>query len=308
MGDLTAAARHAAEETQAIDAAFQERVRRNYEVLSEAVSLMGKVAAAETPEPAVRAPPVAVPQSQAIRPAVAAPAVEIAARAARAADDIRAAAYAEPRVAAGGGGVSFSFTAAPAPSAAPPISAAGAGLRPRLKLTPTPADRAIKTVFGADSAARRPSQRDQLPGEAVRDEADEWTWKDLLSSIEEAPIDEDSLADQLIAEIEALGVDAGALLPRARIDEIAAALQTGDASGAREVVRRLAPAAVRRLSRRVLTDKLLRAQAARYVRRYEDLIHDSATRDREGFMTAALLGSEPGRAFLLLDAAVGDLH
>jgi hypothetical protein len=70
----------------------------------------------------------------------------------------------------------------------------------------------------------------------------------------------------------------------------------------------LAPGAVRRLSRRVQTDQVLRAHADRYVRRYEDLIHDSAKRDREGFMTAALLGSEPGRAFLLFDAAVGELH
>ena len=37
LDDLLASARRAAEETQAIDAAFQERVRRNYEMLSEAV-------------------------------------------------------------------------------------------------------------------------------------------------------------------------------------------------------------------------------------------------------------------------------
>src|SRR3712207_6941968 len=52
----------------------------------------------------------------------------------------------------------------------------------------------------------------------------------------------------------ALGIDAAALLPRTRLDEIGAVLQAGDAGGAREVVRRLAPAAVRRLSRRVLTE------------------------------------------------------
>ena len=42
--DLMDQARRTAEETQAIDAAFQERVSRNYEMLSEAVRLMGSVA------------------------------------------------------------------------------------------------------------------------------------------------------------------------------------------------------------------------------------------------------------------------
>jgi hypothetical protein len=97
-------------------------------------------------------------------------------------------------------------------------------------------------------------------------------------------------------------------LPSRQIDEIAAALHSGDNSGARELVRRLAPSAIRRLSRRVLTDKVLKSQTDRYVRRYEGLVVDSAKRDRDGFMTAALLETDPGRAFLLLDAAVGDLH
>ncbi len=44
MDDLLSAARRAAEETQTIDAAFQERVRRNYDMLSEAVKVMGVAA------------------------------------------------------------------------------------------------------------------------------------------------------------------------------------------------------------------------------------------------------------------------
>ncbi len=120
--------------------------------------------------------------------------------------------------------------------------------------------------------------------------------------------DDDALAERLIGEIGALGVDAAALLSRAKIEEIAGVLRTGDSGAARDAVRRLAPAAVRRLSRRVLTDKQLRAEADRYVRRYEERLADSARRDRDGFMLTALLSSDSGRAFLLLDAAVGDLH
>ena len=56
MDALMDSARKAAEETQSIDAAFQDRVRRNYDMLSEAVRLMGVVAgAASTTAPPPRA-------------------------------------------------------------------------------------------------------------------------------------------------------------------------------------------------------------------------------------------------------------
>ena len=159
----------------------------------------------------------------------------------------------------------------------------------------------------APAKARAP-EAEPAPSAASPPKDGGWTWKDLLSSIDEPPIDDEVLAERLISEIEALGLDAAALLPLTRIDEIAAVMQSGDTDGVRAVVRTLAPGAVRRLSRRVLTDKVLRSHADRYVRRYEDLLHDSQRRDREGFMTAALLGSGPGRAFLLFNAAVGELH
>jgi hypothetical protein len=46
MDELMGQARRTAEEAQAIDAAFQDRVRRNFEMLSEAVRLMGTAASA----------------------------------------------------------------------------------------------------------------------------------------------------------------------------------------------------------------------------------------------------------------------
>ncbi|HEX5263120.1 MAG TPA: polar localization protein TipN, partial [Phenylobacterium sp.] len=100
--------------------------------------------------------------------------------------------------------------------------------------------------------------------------------------------------------------DPAKLLPKARIDEIAAAVQTGDLDGAREVVKRLAPAAIRRLSRRLATDEAIRRQAQVYVRRHQTLADDAAVRDPEGFVMASLLGDEAGRLYLLLDAAAGD--
>ena len=103
-----------------------------------------------------------------------------------------------------------------------------------------------------------------------------------------------------------MGILPAKLLPKARIDEIAAAVQTGDGEGAREVVKRLAPAAVRRISRNLAADEPMRRQAQVYVRRYQTLVEDTAVRDPEGFLMANLLGDDAGRLYLLLDAAVDD--
>jgi hypothetical protein len=83
-------------------------------------------------------------------------------------------------------------------------------------------------------------------------------------------------------------------------------VQTGDVHGAREVVRRLAPAATRRIARRLASDDGVRRQAQVYIRRYQTLVDDAMVRDPEGFLMATLLGDDAGRLFLLLDAAAGD--
>jgi hypothetical protein len=38
------------------------------------------------------------------------------------------------------------------------------------------------------------------------------------------------------------------------------------------------------------------------------LLDEAARKDHEGYRAAALLNSDPGRAFLLIDAAIGDLN
>jgi len=72
------------------------------------------------------------------------------------------------------------------------------------------------------------------------------------------------------------------------------------------VVKRIAPAAVRRLSRRVLAERPLRGHADRYIRRYETALNE-ALQGKGGQSFAALLGTDGGRAFLLFDAAIGEL-
>jgi hypothetical protein len=288
MDDLMAQARRTAEEAQAIDAAFQDRVRRNFEMLSEAVKLMG-VAAVAAPAPVI--PLTIAPASRPappVRKAKAAPPPEIE-------DD-------EPET------LELATPVEPA-AAAPPAGAELAdriGLRNRIRLTPTATDREFSAVFeaaGGPPAAAAPTG----DGEEGEDGGETWTWKDLLASLDGADGDGERLEDMLAAELARMGVDPAKLLPTARIEEIAAALQTGDQDGGREVVRKLAPAATRRIARRLFTDDDVKRRTGVYVRRYKTLVDDAVARDASGHALAGLLGAEAGRVFLLLDAAAGDM-
>ena len=264
---LRLAARQTAEETAAIDQAFQERVRRNYDMLSEAVSRMG-VAGAAAPQ---QAPASRGAAGLARPPAPAAP--------------------------------------APPPPVAPPANEPSAdeiGLRPRLRLTPTATDDEFRSIFdtaGGRTAAPPPAQ----PPPEQAEPPGGWSWRNMLSGLESAAPGDAALGEKMAAEILAMGIDPSALLPRGRIDEIAATIQTHDGEGAREVVKKLAPAAIRRLVRRLFSDAALRADADRFLRRYAGMMDEAADQDREGFLVAALLSSDAGRAYLLLDAASGDL-
>jgi hypothetical protein len=286
---LTAQARRTAQEAQAIDAAFQDRARRNFEMLSEAVRLMGLSASL----PMAPAPPPEPPAPRAARPAPTARVVE---------PPPQAPPGPPPSFAVeDGGDLDLDDLMEPAPVREPIAApAADPGLRPRLKLTPTATDAEFASVF--EAAGGVAAEPPELPHEG-----ESWTWKDLLASIDGADAEGERLQDILGDELTRMGVEPAKLLPKARIDEIAAAVQTGDIDGAREVVKRLAPAATRRISRRLVTDEAIKRQVQVYVRRYQTLVDDAVVRDPEGFLMATLLGDEAGRLYLLLDAAAGDL-
>jgi hypothetical protein len=252
---LIASAKTAASELEQIDSAFQERVKRNYEMLSEAVRLMGVLGG----NAATRA---AMPSSPRPQPA-APPPLPLRTRTERAAP--------------------------PAPSE----DDEDLGLRPRLKLTP------------ASAAAEDEDEEDA--GKPPPENDPDLSWSELVAALDENDADDPELERTLIAQIDALGIDAQALIPRRRLDEIARLYEGGDAMGGREAIHRLAPAGVRKLSRRILSDKLLRAQAERLIDRYTELLRGVARRGGEGLTAAGLLGSDAGRAFLLLDAALSDL-
>jgi hypothetical protein len=291
MDDLMAQARRTAEEAQAIDAAFQDRVRRNFEMLSEAVKLMG-VAAVAAPAPAT---PVPLRPAPPARKAKVAPPPEIEIE-----DEDE-----EPETLE----LATPVTTTEAPQAAPPAGAELAdriGLRNRIRLTPTATDREFSAVFEA-AGGPSPPAAPAGDGEDGEEGGETWTWKDLLASLDGADGEGERLEDVLAAELTHMGVDPAKLLPSGRIEEIAAALQTGDQDGGREVVRKLAPAATRRIARRLFTDDDVKRRTGVYVRRYKTLVDDAIGRDPSGHALAGLLGAEAGRVFLLLDAAAGDM-
>ncbi len=360
--ELQGAARRAAAETEAIESQLQERVRRNYQTLSEAVRLMGVLAAppdaapspAPIPEPIAEPPPAVHPvleetvieaEAEAFGaepgPVIEEPQeVDLAIIAVQrdAADD----AEAEPADAA-----LFEPSEEPVTTPEPPettaygLSVADAGLRPRLRYFDDegvpeddglgPAVMALRTsarspaaTNDADEALFEPVTDDTAldaagvePGPEIAEGADEALFEPetpradepsastLLetASGDDALDDEEALADRLATELLHMSVDPERLLPRARVEEISRQVHAGEREAARGVVLRLAPAAVRRLSRRLATDPALRADSARFVQRYAELLGDASRKDGAGYMTATLMASEAGRVWLLFDAA-----
>ena len=264
LAALSAASRKAADDTEVLESGFQDRVRRNYEMLTEAVRVMG-VVSGDTPASRRREPLLgaAAPETPRYKP-----------RAVEATPEVRPA------------------------SAAKVADERGFGLRGRLRLEPTevpPApvkDEPLDWSDLADEEAHEPPLELDAPAPAPAPVA--------------APVDASALADRITAAIRRMGVDPNALLPRPRIEEAARALSLQEPDRARQIVRRVAPAAVRSVSRRILADADLRADADAYVRAFGQEMQDHARRG-DAHDVQARLATDEGRAFMLLDAAIGDL-
>ncbi len=254
LAALAAASRKAAEDTEALDAGFQERVRRNYDMLTEAVRLMGVVSGDGGGTAMRRREPVP-------EPTPAATTVD-----------------AEPR-----------------PTAPEPERERGFGLRGRLRLAPAANDKAAR--------AASPAQ-DKLDWADLVDAGPDESPLNLDTPV--MPADSEALSDRITAAIRRMGVDPNALLPRSRVEEAASAFAERDPDRARQIVRRVAPAAVRSVSRRVMGDPELRDDAERYVRGFAARLAEQAGFDGSAAVLG-LLATDAGRAFMLLDAAVGDL-
>lgn len=273
LSALTAASRKAAEDTEALDAGFQDRVRRNYEMLTEAVRLMGVVSAEGGARRRAAAAPAPAPEPEPVRPA-------------------------------------------PAASGLVSGIASGLGLRGRIRPEAMPE---------SDPAPAPAAQPSPAPVEAPAPEriGDALSWRDLappeqatapattaapleLNAAIGTPEEIDALAGRVTSAIRRMGVDPNALLPRPRVEEAAQAFAGHDPARARQIVRRVAPAAVRSVSRRVMGDEALRMDAESYVRAFAHGLKIQAERGNAEDVQMRLATDE-GRAFMLLDAAVGDL-
>ena len=310
---MTAAAKRAAIETEAIDDAFQTRVKRNYDMLTEAVRLMGVISGEQ---PLNSANPEAADQrprdrdyGRGFAPRSAAPA-------------LRTQPTSQPQ------SMPQSPAQAPAPQAPPPQAPAPQAAASRLRLSSVSETR--------PSPGPQPATAPQTPAPAVRAPSgnrnpDGWSWRDLLGGMDaggnptsradtsvqsyepntapQPPLDPefDSLDDLMIGEVTAMGVDAAALLSRSRIDETIAAIMAEDNEGARMVIRRVAPAAIRRLSRRLFSDGTLRQNANTFATYYDQQINMALMSKDPSRALADVLATDPGRAYLLLDAAISDL-
>ena len=285
MDGLLDQARRTAEETQAIDAAFQDRVRRNFDMLSEAVKMMGSVAVAggaQTPAPSPAPAPAPAP--------------------------LRSAALSPP---------------APAPAPAPVDE--DETPRRRLRLTPARpvSDETFSEIFEAaggppealgglrpEAPAPAPARPAAPTAGRTPPAAGGWTWRDLLSTVDangqRTGPDAESM-DFLADEIRALGIDPTVLLPITRVDELSTMISDGQGDLARETVRRLAPAATRKLSRRLREEPRMRRSVMDFLARYQTEIETATRRDRSGREVGALLSTEAGRLYLLAEAAAGDI-
>ncbi len=287
LSAMTAAARKAALETEAVDSAFQERVKRNYDMLTEAVRLMGVISG----EQPLSGGTQDRDYGRSVAPRQAAPAM--------------------PRP--------VPPTPQPAPQPAPQA------VQPRttapLRLSPLGSETRPATV----QQPRTPSPSGSRAGES-----NGWSWRDLLNGMDSAgnptqapqatpvqrsqpapqpPVDADfdNLDDLMVGEVSAMGVDAAALLSRTRIDEMITSIIAEDNEGARNMVRRVAPAAIRRLSRRLLSDPVLRQQANDFATAYDEQINIALMSKDVSRSLQEVLSNDRGRAYLLVDAAIADL-
>ncbi len=297
---MTAAAKKAALETEAVDQAFQERVRRNYDMLTEAVRLMG-VISGDSPLSSV---PMDAPIRDYGRPA----------------QPINTQPRQQPAPQA-----SYS----PPPMAAPPLrpatpSASSSAQRLRLSSAETRSSPGPQPSSQSFAQPRQPlpqaSPQPSPQSAASRAPDGGWSWRELLGGMEgrEAPTtpssapqpppdrDFDALDAVMIGEVNAMGVDAAALLSRTRIEETISAIMAENNEGARQVVRRVAPAAIRRLGRRLAQDHGLRQQANEFVSFYDQQLNIALMSKDVSRSLQEVLANDTGRAYLLLDAALSE--
>lgn len=282
---MTAAARQAAQETDSIDLAFQERVRRNYEMLSESARLMGVISGGQPLGGARSERTIERPMERPIE---------------KPRPTLRQEQRQEPR--------QEPFRSEKS-VAEPPQD------RPRLRLSPIDEP--------APFAPKLPESREAKDG-------DNWSWREVFSGMDapdrgerqetherlyeddNAPLPpHDPEFDQdeslIMDEIRDMNVDLTALMGRSRLEDIIVSIVADENDGARAQVKRMAPSIVRRLGRRLTADETLRHHVSGFVGEFDRQINIALMSKNAAVALMELLGTDLGRAYLLYDAAIGDL-
>ena len=292
LAGLNAAARSAADEAEEIDAAFQARIRQNYELLSDFMLRMGAAAdsrggALDVPSPFAAEAPAArqtTAQPMATPPETAPEAKpEAAPDAARPGDDSAAA---EPESTAKPRKISFA--------------------RAQIKAQEEARKRAQEQQAGADGKAAEPSPK-----------AQGWRWKDVLSEMDlakdqrpqaPAPTPVDAAApdplDRLATLFRIHDIDPRALFNSQVYRSLAHARLVGGAQAMRDIVRMEAPDEIRALSDAFADDASLKDAAESFAADLRGKI-DRAAGQRSQAHLETYLRTGDGPAWLLIETALG---
>jgi hypothetical protein len=296
LARLTDAGRKASEETAALDAAFQTRLRESYAALGEVVQRLGGLSG-------VIAPTFVAPSPSPLAPAPLAPA------------PLAPAPAPLPQTSA--------HLETPAPSAAPVPEPAPA---PAPAPAPTQADASIRVTVdapGAHDAAEPPAPKVSEPpppaptlsqpakarlqisspvpvdedpfsglsldanGVPLRQSGGDWSWKEVLSTLDSKAKTSD--ANKIKAIFSEMSISQ-------RIDEnVLERLRTLATRGrdkARQATREAAPETVRAMRRRMVSDPDLRAALVRFVE------------SRREAVARSRVGGDEARLYLVVDAAL----
>lgn len=155
-----------------------------------------------------------------------------------------------------------------------------------------------------DPAPRRAPIRDDLDDDHDQADDGEWRWRDLLKNVDDAP--NGVLAGEaIVTGLRRAGIDPGRALDPDMTARVARARRRAGMGEARALVVDGALNDVRRTAAALAADPTLRGRAEDFVDEHARLVRRAIDENDAGSLSA-LLDSDMGRAYLLLDAAMAD--
>jgi hypothetical protein len=154
-------------------------------------------------------------------------------------------------------------------------------------------------VPGLDSLFSEPPPS---PAPASKSQAGDWTWKELLNTLENNETSTHAHSEPVLDAIKGMGITVRAALPDALMRTLATQWQDQGLAQAITTVRRSAPASVRKIANKIKADTELARLANHYVVAYGDILN--ATRTAADKTPTTLLDADAARAFWLMSGAL----